>query len=233
MQETVEQLGHYQLRQWDHLPKLGTDTKYLARFATLRPRDRIWDLGCGVGVLLLLLAERGHTEYRSCALTLNGVEIEEELAKLAERNLRENRLKGTIFHADLRDFRRWKSVPGGCDLVISNPPYFLPNTGMTAAGVRGTARSETSCTLEDLCAAAAWLLQTGGRFALCHRPERLAEMFRTLQQVGLEPKRLQFIQHTAAHPPSVVLIEAVRQGRPGLKVLPALLLTSQTEENTP
>ena len=227
MRETVEHLGHICLRQRDHLPKLGTDANYLARFVTLRPRDRVWDLGCGVGVLVLLLAERRLTESDQCLLSLNGVEKEAESAELARRNLRENRLTGTILRTDLRDYRTWHPVPGGCDLVISNPPYFPSGTGKTAEGVRRTARSETTCTLEDLCAAAGWLLQTGGRFALCHRPERLTELFGALQRAGLEPKRLQLVQHTTSHPPGVVLVEAVRQGRPGLRILPTQIIKEE------
>ena len=226
MRETVEHLGRHQLRQRDHLPKLGTDAKYLARFVTIRPRDRVWDLGCGVGVLGLLLAERRRD------LTLNGVELMTESAELARQNLRENHLTGTILRADLRDYRTWHPRPGGCDLVISNPPYFPPGTGKTAAGERGAARSETTCTLEELCSAAGWLLQTGGRFALCHRPERLAELFLALHRAGLEPKRMQLVQHTLSHPPSVALVEAIRQGKPGLRVLPTLLIQSREERES-
>ena len=47
--DSVEQLEQYQLRQCDHLPKLGTDSKLLAQFATLHRREKVFDLGCGVG----------------------------------------------------------------------------------------------------------------------------------------------------------------------------------------
>ena len=72
--------------------------------------------------------------------------------------------------------------------------------------------------------AVAYFTKNGGRFALVHRPERLAELFSALSRSGLEPKRLQLIQHDADTLPSAVLVEAVRQGRPGLKVLPTLLM---------
>ena len=219
MDERVEDLGRYRLRQRDHLPKLGTDSKLLANFATLHPRERICDLGCGVGVLALLLARR------KAELTLDGIELNPESAALAAENLRENGLNGRIILGDLCDHRKWYPKPGPFDLVISNPPYFAPGTGEVAVGVRGTARSEGTCSLTELCTAAGWLLRTGGRFALCHRPERLADLFQALQQAGMEPKRLRLVQYSAAHPPRVVLVEAVQQGRPGLRVLPTLLLT--------
>lgn len=216
--ETVENLGRYRLRQRAHLPKLGTDSNQLAQFVTLHARERVCDLGCGVGVLGLLLAQR------QADLTLDGIELVAESAQLAAENLRENELRGTVIHGDLREYRRWFTPPGGYDLVVSNPPYFASNAGKTAMGARKAARSEENCTVEDVCAAAGWLLRTGGRFALCYRAERLAVLFAALQRSGLEPKRLQLVQYSAVHPPKVVLVEAVRLGRPGLKVLPTRFL---------
>ena len=84
------------------------------------------------------------------------------------------------------------------------------------------ARHETLCEIGDICAAAARLLRFGGRLCLCHRPERLTDLLCALRVCGLEPKRLQLAAHALDRPPSLVLVEAVRQGRPGLEVLPAL-----------
>ena len=133
--DSVEQLEQYQLRQCDHLPKLGTDSKLLAQFATLHRREKVFDLGCGVGVLGVLLAQRKRD------LTLDGIDIVPDSAELAVYNLAANGLTGTIRQGDLNDYRQWAPRPGGYDLVISNPPYFAPNTGKTAEGARKTARS--------------------------------------------------------------------------------------------
>ena len=72
--------------------------------------------------------------------------------------------------------------------------------------------------MEELCAAAARLVKNGGRFALCHRPERLTDVLCTLRSHSLEPKRLKLLSHSSAHPPSLILAEALRQGKPGLAV---------------
>ena len=171
-----------------------------------------------LGVLGVLLAQRQKE------LTLDGIDIVPESAELAAYNLTANGLTGTIRQGDLNHCRQWAPRPGGYDLVISNPPYFAPNTGKTAEGTRKTARSEAACTVEGLCAAAGWLLHPGGRFALCYRAERLATLFSALEGSGIAPKRLQLVQHSPAHPPKIVLVEGVRMGRPGLKVLPTLFV---------
>mgnify|MGYP005756779139 CR=1 FL=1 len=207
-----EQLGSYRYEQSDTCFPLGQDSLVLASFATLRRGDRVCDLGCGAGALLLLLAARQST------LTLSGVEISPEDSALARKNLTENGLTGEIYTGDLRQVCKTLSA-GGFSLVISNPPYFKAGSG----GDGGAARMEEA-TLTDWCAAAGRLVKNGGRFALVHRPERLAELFAALQGGGLEPKRLQLIQHDTDTPPSAALVEAVRQGRPGLEVLPTLLM---------
>ena len=207
-----EQLGPYRYEQSDTCFPLGQDSLALASFATLRRGDRVCDLGCGAGALLLLLAARQST------LTLSGVEISPEDSALARKNLTENGLTGEIYTGDLRQVCKTLSA-GGFSLVISNPPYFKAGSG----GDGGAARMEEA-TLTDGGAAAGRLVKTGGRFARGHRPDRGAELFAALLGGGLEPKRLQLIQHDADTPPSAVLVEAVRQGRPGLEVLPTLLM---------
>ncbi|WP_418272064.1 tRNA1(Val) (adenine(37)-N6)-methyltransferase [Intestinimonas sp.] len=171
------------------------------------------DLGCGSGALGLLLLER------EPSLALTGVERDPAAAAVADRNFRENGVEGRVCTGDLRDPELLPA--GGFDLAVSNPPWFREGGG--ASG--GSARMEHTCTLDELCAAAGRLVRNGGRFALVHRPERLADLLEALRSHGLEPKRLRLVQHRADAPPSAVLAEAVRQGRPGLEILPVLLRT--------
>ena len=202
-----EQLGPYMLEQPNGAVPLGGDTLALGAFATVRPRWRVCDLGTGSGALLLLLAGR------EVALSLTGVELDPVAAQAAQNNLNINALDGRVLCDDLRT----APLPSGqFDLVISNPPYFAAGSGKSG----GSARCEETCSLDELCATAARLVKNGGRFALCHRPERLTDVLCTLRKHGLEPKRLKMISHSPAHPPSTILVEAVRQGKPGLDILP-------------
>ena len=163
------------------------------------------DLGTGSGALLLLLARRAP------GLTLSAIERDPLAAQTARDNLAQNNLTGEVITGDLRN----RLLPAGqFDLVVSNPPYFPVN----AVGSSGPERSEEFCTLDQLCAAAGYLVKNGGRFALCHRPERLADIICSLRAHGLEPKRLVLLSHSPKHAPSLLLVEAVKQGRPGVQV---------------
>ena len=201
----TEQLGPYTLSWPEEVFPLGGDTLALGEFATVKPRWRVCDLGTGSGALLLLLARR------SQGLSLTGVELDPLSARTARDNLARNGLEGQILEGDLRNI----PLPAGSfDLVVSNPPYFPVNAGKSG----GPARSEEGCTLAQLCAAAGRLVKNGGRFALCHRPERLTDVLCALREHGLEPKRLKLLAHAPGHPPSLLLVEGVRQGRPGIVI---------------
>lgn len=201
----IEYLDPYTLSWPEGVFPLGSDALALGEFATVRRGWRVCDLGTGSGALLLLLARRAP------GLALSAVERDPLAAQAARDNLAQNDLTGTVVAGDLRD----RLLPAGqFDLVVSNPPYFPVNAG----GSSGPERSEAFCTLEQLCAAAGYLVKNGGRFALCHRPERLTDLLCSLRAHGLEPKRLTLLSHSPEHAPSLLLVEAVKQGRPGVEV---------------
>lgn len=129
-----ERLGPYVYRQSDTCFPLGGDSLALAAFASVRRGDRVCDLGCGAGALLLLLAAR------VSPLALSGVEYCPEDAALARRNLSENGLEGAIYTGDLRAV--CKTLPAGASPWRS-PTRPTSRRGAAAAagppGWRGTA----------------------------------------------------------------------------------------------
>ena len=199
---------------------LGTDAVLLADFAARGTVKRFADLGCGAGVILVLLAQ-AFPQARGF-----GIELQPDAAETARENAA---LNGVVDRCEIRcgDLRQNEDLPeaGAFDLVASNPPYFPVGSGYSAPeGSRRAAREERFCTMDDLCRAAARLTRWGGRFAVVHRPERLSELFVTLSAHGLEPQRLRMVCRTAEDAPSLVLVEAQRGARPGLTSEPPLAL---------
>ena len=199
--------------------RVSTDSMVLADFC----RDaggRGLDLGCGCGTLGLLLLGSG------AAGSVCGIEIQPEAARQAEENARRNGLadRFSVVCGDLRQAHA--QIPAGSfDFAVSNPPYYPPGSGrLRKEDSLSLARSELCCPLDALCAAAARALRWGGRLYLVHKPERLADLLEALRSHGLEPKRLRLVQNTAQAAPKLLLLEAKKGGRPGLAVLPPLLL---------
>lgn len=194
--------------------RLGTDSLLLAQFLTVPRGAKVADLGSGCGTLgLLLCASRP-----DCTVT--GVELDETAHLSAQKNIAINGLQNRL-SSILGDVRAIRSLlpAGSFSCVISNPPYFPVGSGRVSRE-HAAARSEKTLTLPALCAAAAYLLPSGGRFALVHRPERLCDAICALRENGMEPKRIRFVRHTASSPVCLVLIEARRGGKPGLTYLP-------------
>lgn len=217
--------GGYRFLYDDALFRPGTDTFLLSSIPRLKQGLRVCDLGCGTGLLGLLLLQR-HP-----GLFVTGIDIQPAAIRLAERAALENGLTDRlIFRTE--DLRKTSLPANGFDLVVCNPPYYPPESGkLAAADAIRTARSEITCSLEDLCRTAARLLRWGGRFCLVHKPERLADLCCTLREAGLEPKRLRFVAKNAEAAPSLLLLESCRGGKPGLTIAPPLLL--QTSDGAP
>ena len=200
---------------------LGTDSVLLSDFARGSGRiRRVADLGCGAGVLTVLLLQKFP------ASAAFGIEIQPEASDVCRENLK---LNGLSDRAEIRcgDLRERGALPeaGSFDLIVSNPPYFAAGSGYTAPEEhRAAARDERFCTLHDVCRAAAYLCRWGGSFAVVHRPERLSELLCAMTGCGLEPKRLRLVCRDAGCAPGLALVEGRRGGRPGLTIEPALYL---------
>ena len=196
----------------------GLDSFLLASLPGLRPGLRVCDLGCGTGLLGLLLLQRQPD------LRVTGLDIQPEAVRLGRLAAAENQLEDRLVFR-LEDLRETSLPAGRFDLAICNPPYFPPSAGPPPKGeARRTARTEAACALEDVCRTAGRLLRWGGALCLVHKPERLTDLLCALRENGLEPKRLRLVSPRWDRAPSLLLAEARRGGRPGLRVEPPLIL---------
>ena len=66
-----------------------------------------------------------------------------------------------------------------------------------------------------------------------HGAERLSSLFVAMHKNGMEAKRLRMISKTAESAPSLALIEGRKGGKPGLVVLPPLVLQDEKGNASP
>ena len=206
----------------------GMDAVLLADFTTGKPKGNIIDLGTGTGVIPMLMEARGKGAH------FTGLEIQEYSADMARRSVLYNHLqdKIEIINGDI------KKVPdtfkaASFDAVTSNPPYINQSHGLeNEMEPKNIARHEILLCLEDVVSAAAHLLKEGGSFSMVHKPFRLAEIIRLLSKYRLEPKRMCMVQPYADKEPNMVLIEAVKGGRPMIKIEPVLVVYNRDGKYT-
>jgi tRNA1Val (adenine37-N6)-methyltransferase len=182
---------------------------------------RCLDIGCGVGILPLLLAQTlAQTKF-------TGVEIQNNLALLAQNNVIRNHLTDRIdiFKVDYRDFSRDKTASANFQTVICNPPYYPPAAGrINSCPQKSIARHEMTSNLASLTQAAAVFLDHKGLFITVFPAERLLELSFQLKAVKLEPKVLQFIHPENSDRATMLLLAARKNGAPGIKVEPPLII---------
>lgn len=221
----------YQLWQDPEGFCFGIDAVLLAHYVFLRQRDSVLDMGCGNGVIPILMNKKAPKGVR-----ITGLEIQEKAAGLARKNVAFNHLEDKIF-IRTGDLNEADSIFGRqvFQVVSCNPPYWKRGSGyVSREDARAIARHEILCDLEGVIRSAAAVLKTSGRFYMIHSPERIPEMIRYMTEQGLEMKTMRLVYPYADKEPTMVLIGAVKGGKPGLKAEKPLIVYnrdgSYTEE---
>ena len=221
--EYVETLGSGVKLICSPIHGFGTDAILLANFAAPRKNDKCVDLGTGCGIIPFIWLRDGVENE------IVGVDIQEAAINQFNRSLELNNnpsnLKG--INQDLREIG--KALPKGYfDVVTMNPPYKPAGTGiLSQATPEQIARHEIMCTIDDASKAASELLQFGGRFVMCHRPERLADVICSMRANGIEPKRLRMVQKRPDTQPWLFLIEGKKGSKPFMEVMPPLFIQDE------
>lgn len=195
----------------------------MSQFAHVTRHTRAVDLGTGTGIISLLLAQRG-------AKAVTALEQNPVMAELATRNASLNEMEDVVrvVCGDVCKVRD-DFAAESADLVVSNPPYRVPETGKVAPlDDVARARHEITASLADFVRAAQYLVKYRGRFAMIHLPERMVEILSLLHEMNLEPKRLRMVYPNRSLPPSMFMVECVKGGRAGgLSVMPPLILMEE------
>jgi tRNA1Val (adenine37-N6)-methyltransferase len=203
-------------------PRIGyrfsIDALLLYDFVKLKNMRRIGDLGAGSGIVGILLAKR----YPHAEVTL--FEVQDRLAVLAEKNIALNCLEDRVkvIQIDIREIKPPHSAlvtPHSFNLLVSNPPFRRLRSGLISEEQeKAIARHEIKLRLHDLIAVASYLLKAKGRFCMVYHPSRLLELMEILKKTSLEPKRLRLVHSHISSEAKIVLLEATKGGKSGVKV---------------
>jgi tRNA1Val (adenine37-N6)-methyltransferase len=217
--ETVFQ-GHLRILQKKKGYRFSLDAAILADGVSLEKASSAVDLGTGCGIIPLILA------HRFPRVHIYGIEIQKDLAELAEANVRRNDMaeRVTIIHGDMKDAPSFIGLER-TDVVFSNPPYRRLRSGRVSPnGERAVARHEITVSLADVMCSAERLLKTSGRLVLIYPAARTADLVTRMRAFKLELKKMQMIHSKADATAELVLVEGVKHGRPGVTVVRPMVL---------
>ena len=213
--ERIDDLQYNGLKiiQNENLYCFSSDAVLLCNFVKANKNDTIVDLCSGSGVVGIL------SQAKTNAKNLIMIEKQSEMVDMCNRSIKLNNLQNAkVFCADILDAVDIVGL-GKADLVCSDPPYYLTSQKELSANKHiDMAKFELEMTFETLCNITSKILKFGGRFYTINDSCRIPEIVETMRKYKLEPKKIEFVFTKEGKPSTVVLIEAVKNGRHGAKV---------------
>jgi len=220
--------GRLSLYQYTNGYRFSIDTPLLAAFARERLRGSVADLGTGSGVLPVLLARSQKIS------SLHGLEIQPELAALAERNITLNDLQKRvkIEQADVKEIRALHTAES-FESVITNPPFYLLGSGkINPDSQDAAARHELLGTLQDFMSAAAYMLKNGGKFCMVFPAERSTDLLCSMRENRIEPKVVRWVHSRIGEAATMLLVEGIKNAGNQTTILPPLIIYADDQNYT-
>lgn len=205
------------------------DSVLLPNFVTINKKHKvIMDIGCGNAPIPLILSTRTDAK-------IIGVEIQKNSYDLAVESVKENNLENQIeiINADINEL--YKDMESdSIDVITCNPPYFKykETSNLNESDYKTIARHELMLDVERLLKISKKLLKNNGIVAIVHRPERLIEIIELMKSNNIEPKKIQLVYPGINKEANILLIEGVKNGNPGLKIMPPLYSHDENGEYT-
>lgn len=192
--------------------RFSSDAVLLANTVRCKSGDTIVDFGCGNGVISLLL-----TAKTPCKKIV-GIELQKDVAALAEENVRLNNLQDriTVLNADILDA---PSLLGkeSVETVVCNPPFFTPSSGEKRENPQvALSRHESTCDLQNLLRSASEILKFGGELYLIHKTQRMAEVIAKAYAVKLTPKQITLVYPKLSKPADTFILKCKKCSPDGI-----------------
>jgi tRNA1Val (adenine37-N6)-methyltransferase len=197
--------------------RFSVDAVILTDFFSPTKKGKILDIGCGNGIIPILLYSKGKGE------DITGVEIQEENCELALKNVKLNNLEDyiKIENSDVKEYPKGNTF----DYIISNPPYMeVDGKKQNILSCKSIARHELTLNLYDLIRNAKRLLKPVGSITLVHRSYRFTDISRILEDCGFSLKRVRFVYYSKDRNSNLVLVEAFKGKKCKLEIEPPLFL---------
>lgn len=209
--------GEYKLIQKKDGFRFSVDAVILSDFFAYPKKGKILDIGTGNGIIPILLFSKEKGE------NITGIDIQKENVKLAEKNVKLNRLDENIkiVHGDVKEY----SMGNSFDYIVSNPPYMkVDGKKQNILSCKSIARHEVKLDLLQLVQNAKRLLKPIGSFSLIHRSYRFTDISRILEDSGFSLKRVRFVYFSKEKNSNLVLVEAWKGKKCKLEIEPPLCL---------
>ncbi len=188
----------YKVVQHEDMYHFNTDTCLLGEFIKINKGDKVLDVGTNNGALLVFIINKGGI---AC-----GIEINKQALEIAKLTLKENNFEATLINQDFKTYLANEKY----DVIVSNPPYFSSKEEKQKNQNEHLkiARHEEMLDLKSLCVSIANNLKEDGTVYLVHRPNRLDDIEKNLNEVNLYINEYQLVYDYRKKEAKSLLIKA-------------------------
>ena len=229
MEERSVTLGEYEVLedmlidglkivQDTRLYRFTSDSVLLSRFAKPKKGEKVADFCSGSGIVAFHFYALNREKLRNAEFTL--FEMQKPLADLSVKTAEYNGFTNfKTVNCKLQELP--KEYEETFSLVLCNPPY--ERGGFENEDyAKAVCRKEITITLPEIAKAAAKALKFGGRIAMLHRADRIAEVCYTLKEENIEVKKIQFVGGRYGSKPYLVMVEGGEGGKSCCEILPTI-----------
>lgn len=211
-------MGQLELYQLQNGYRYNSDTLFLYDFIGNKPKGQILDVGCGCGILGLLVA-------RDNEIKLTGIDIDPLNVQISQHNASVNGIAGEFI---AEDFSKFKSDIK-FDFIISNPPFYHTNVTKSQNKHIANSRYSDSLSLEEFLASCNRNIKPKGVLYFCYDAKQIGDIVPLLSKFKLNLTKLKFIYSKDNQNAKLVLIEAKKSSRSMCEVVLPLVVFDRNE----
>lgn len=195
---TLFQVGGLKIIQSENWMKVSTDSRIVASLAAQIPYTKVLDIGCGIGIISLLLANHNTNA------DIIGIDYSSEAIRLASQSLQKNpKLVNLKFLLNsIENYNTDESF----DLIVSNPPYFI-NQLKSISDDRNNFRHTADGFLYSFCQACLHYLTPNGRVIISTSLDNEWRWSYYMGMNGLSMSQLIYVKNKTDSKPSIVILE--------------------------
>jgi tRNA1(Val) A37 N6-methylase TrmN6 len=192
----------------------NSDSIFLYDFiCQFEPKGKLLDVGCGIGVISLLLS-------RDFDIETTIVDKQKIMLKYAKLNYTINALSSKSYLGDFIEY----DFENSFDYIVSNPPFYNSSVIQSQNEQLNIARYAHHLPIEKFIKKVKTILRPRGRFIFCYDAKQIDRLLYTLIENKINPEVLRFVHSKVDRESKLVMISARANSKSMMRVLPPLVV---------